>query len=685
MMRMSPVGRKSLLAFCVALIGVVAGVLLWPGQRINVVLITLDTTRADRIGCYGYEPAVTPVIDRLATGGVLFENAFVACPVTLPSHTTMFTGLTPREHGIHHNGMGALDSQIPTLAEMLSARGYDTGGFVGAFVLNRKFGLNRGFQQYDDATGAQFLSGQVQRRRDGQHVVAAALNWLKTRTARPFFCWVHLFDPHAPYQPRAELFGSRFNERPYDAGIAMVDREIGRIVDFLDGHKLRDRTLIVIVGDHGEGLGEHDEREHGHMLYNSTLRVPLVVAHPSLCRQGHRVTQAVSLVDLLPTFQECLRLKTTPNLTGRSLLPALAGGSLAPRSCYAETDIPYLEHNWAPQRCLVTDDWKYIRSPRPEIYDLLRDPAEFHNLADSQPERLKEMEHLLADLETRMPARTARDANLSPADRRSLASLGYLANQAGTANDPAHQSLPDIKDRLHYHEAVEDANHLLDENRPAEALAALEKIVAAVPDYRPARIFLGEALARSGKIDRALEIYRKLANEDPWQGSVHARLGWILGRLGQRDEALAALQKAYELAPDSAEYRINLSSTFLELDRPDEARELLHSAIEIDPACANFEIGKMLAASGDLSRAVKCYKETLQSDPNWLPPVFGNCHPAGSAEAVRRSDRLRQARHRDQPARRRRALQSRFHAPRTGPGRSCHQAARRSAAAQSAA
>ncbi len=245
-------------------------------------------------------------------------------------------------------------------------------------------------------------------------------------------------------------------DRPYDAGIAVADQQVGRIVDFLDENKLRDQTLIVIVGDHGEGLGEHDEREHGHMLYNSTLRVPLIVAHPSLCQRGRRVTQAVSLVDLLPTFQECLGLKATPKLTGRSLKPALAGDFLVPRSCYAETDIPFLEHNWAPQRCLVTEDWKYIRSPRPEIYDLSRDPAELDNLADSQPERVREMEQLLADVESRMPARAARDANLSPAERRSLASLGYLACQAvnghaGDGNDPTHQSLPDIKDRLRYH------------------------------------------------------------------------------------------------------------------------------------------------------------------------------------------------------------------------------------------
>jgi tetratricopeptide (TPR) repeat protein len=228
------------------------------------------------------------------------------------------------------------------------------------------------------------------------------------------------------------------------------------------------------------------------------------------------------------------------------------------------------------------------------------------------------MEGLLAALEARLPARTAEDVNLSPVERRSLASLGYVATQAGDENDPARQSLPDMKDRLRYHEAVEDAGALLDQNRPQEALAALEKVVAAVPDYLPARLFLGEALAKSGKLDQALKVFRELAKDDPTHGAVHARLGWVLGQLGHTEEAVAELQLAREQAPDTAEYRVNLGATFLELNRRDEARELFQSAIEIDPACANFEIGKILASAGDLRGAIKCYKQTLECDPNWI-------------------------------------------------------------------
>jgi arylsulfatase A-like enzyme/Tfp pilus assembly protein PilF len=610
--------RLLVILLCVAALGAAAYWLL-PKQRINLVLVTLDTTRADHLGCYGHPHAATPVLDSLASSGVLFENTSAACPVTLPSHATMFTGMTPREHGIHHNGMGKLNARLPTLAEILQARGYETGAFVGAFVLNRKFGLNRGFQAYDDLTGAEFYENQIHRRRKGPLVVDAALAWLERHASRPFFCWVHLFDPHAPYRPRQELFGDRFVERPYDAGIAIADQQIGRIIDFIDRRGLRDRTLIVVVGDHGEGLGEHDEQEHGHMLYNSTLRVPLIVAHPTLCKAGHRVREEVSLVELLPMLQVCLGIHTNAKAADRGLTVALRGEDLPPRPCYAETDIPFLEHHWAPQRCLVTANWKYIRSPRRELYDLSQDPAELHNLAESDPERLLEMEELLANVEARLTPREADDVLLSAAERRSLASLGYLATSGGKENGPEQSALPDVKERLKYHEAVVRANHLLDENRPQEALHELQKVVETVPEYATARMFLGEAFAKTGKLDEARQVFQDLAESDPEKGETHVRLGWILGRQGRRDEALAELHKAMDLAPDTPEYCANLGSVFLELNCRDQAREMFQSAVQIDPACGNFEIAKLLESSGDIDGAIKHFKLTLTHDPNWIP------------------------------------------------------------------
>jgi arylsulfatase A-like enzyme/Flp pilus assembly protein TadD len=620
---MSAARSKRLIAAagCLVLLAGISGYFVWPRQRFNLLLITLDTTRADRVGCYGYQPALTPTLDQLAGRGVLFENAFTACPLTLPSHSTMFTGLSPREHGIHYNGVGKLDAEIPTLAEMCRSRGYETGAFVGAFVLNRKFGLDRGFQMYDDATGAEIEGSQVSRRRGGQIVVDAALAWLKNRRRRQFFCWVHLFDPHAPYKLREELFGEQFAGRLYDAGIAFADRQIGRLIAHLERQGLTENTLIVVVGDHGEGLREHSEYEHGLMLYNSTLRVPLIAAHPALCKAGYRVRESFSLVDLLPMLRECLGFETARTPDRRSLKAALQGRAFASRPCYAETDVPRIEHRWAPQRSVLTGGWKYIRSPRPELYDLSQDPGELHNLAGNLPAKLKEMETLLKDTEARLVPRGAADAVLSQAERRALATLGYVGTPAGNKQreESGGQSLPDVKDRIPYHEALLSANRLLDENRPGEALVELRRIVADVPDFLPARLFLGEALAKSGRLEDALEVFRQLAHDDPRHGEVHARLGWVLGQQGNRDEALAELRRARELAPETAEYRINLGASFSELGSQEEARQMFQSAIEIDPAAGNFEMARLFAATGNSSAALKHYLLTLQSDPNWIP------------------------------------------------------------------
>ena len=300
--------RIGLTSLGAVLLVLLASLFLWnPRSNLNLVLITLDTTRADRLGCYGYERALTPALDGLSASGVLFERAYTAVPSTLASHATMFTGLTPREHGIHENGTGQLSGKIPVVAEILRSRGYDTGAFVGAFVLDAKFGLNRGFQEYDDDTfGGEHSVDPLHRRRSGQSVVDKALHWLKGRTTRPFFCWVHLFDPHAPYAARADLFGTQFENRPYDAGIAVADQQIERVLDHLRRNGLTEQTMVVVAGDHGEGLGEHFEVEHGHLLYNSTLHVPLIFSWPQKNKPGHRVPTPVSLVDLYPTLLDCL-------------------------------------------------------------------------------------------------------------------------------------------------------------------------------------------------------------------------------------------------------------------------------------------------------------------------------------------------------------------------------------------
>lgn len=271
--------------------GLLAGIAgwFWPRHRPSLLVVTLDTTRADRLGCYDSASARTPVLDELAASGVLCENAYSVAPMTLPAHASLFTGLYPPETGVVTNGRGRLSETNQTLAEILKRQGYDTAAFVGSFVLNARFGLDQGFRTYDDdlAGGEPELTG-VLRRRSGEAVVDAAIRWLAEKRSRsqPFFCWVHLYDPHAPYLAHTELFGDEFHGRPYDAEIAYIDRQVGRLVDFLRSHRLEDDTLLVVVADHGEGLGDHGEETHSETLYNSILRVPLIFRQTGRLRSG---------------------------------------------------------------------------------------------------------------------------------------------------------------------------------------------------------------------------------------------------------------------------------------------------------------------------------------------------------------------------------------------------------------
>src|SRR5579872_3362675 len=454
---------------------------LWPRPRPHVLLITLDTTRADRLGCYGYPAAHTPFLDSLAAQGVLCERAVTVAPITLPAHTSMFTGLYPAEHGVVTNGRGRLDDGISTLAEVLKRHGYETGAFIASFVLNGKFGVDRGFRTNDDDFAAEEAAfDPLHRERNGESVVDAALNWLKARRDKPFFCWIHLYDPHAPYLPHTELFGDEFADRPYDAEIAYVDRQVGRLVEFLKTRGLESQTLVIIVGDHGEGLGEHAERTHGSTLYNATMHVPLLVRQPDRLPPGRRVSTNVSLVDLSPTVLDLMGIADPRKITGKSFKSGLLGGHLQPSPCYGATDEPFLNSGWSPLRSLVAGPWKYIKTTKVELYNLSSDPHELKNLADVDLDKRREMEACLVAFESRLVRRAEVQVQLTPTERRALASLGYVG---GTRPAPAASTpdLPDIKDMLPYDIAVEDAGELVSQGALDAAISQLREVIQIAP------------------------------------------------------------------------------------------------------------------------------------------------------------------------------------------------------------
>jgi len=586
----------------------------------NVLLVTLDTTRADHLGCYGDADAHTPTMDALAQDGVVFEHAYATVPLTLPSHASILTGLYPPENGIHLNGRGRLDPQLPNLAESLRRAGYRTGAFLASVVLHAQYGLDHGFDVYDDdMAGGERHGHESHLMRKADVVVNQALSWLNQQEERPFFCWVHLFDPHAPYEEHPEVFGDRFRDRPYDGDIAFADLHVGRLIAHLKERGLYERTMIVVVGDHGEGLGDHQEGEHGFMLYNSTVHVPLIITHPRLCRAGHRVSTPVSQVDILPTVLDCLDVcfAETEKISGSSLRAALRGSAIEPGVCYSETKSVYEAFGWAPLASVTSDTWKYVNTTRDELYNLKDDPDELNNLAESQPAQLQKMRELYARVQQQMSPHTAADVQFSEADRRNLESLGYLAGGPAPASRAADETLPDVKDMMVYYNTEVAARKLIRERKADEAVQQLREVIRAAPRFIPARMTLGAALQQEGRHDEAVEVFHAAIEADPDSSLPHFELGKHYAAHGETETAIDHYRTAVRLNPHDATSHFNLGSLLFSEGNVEQAREHYRQGLEEfpDSTVGNFNFSVLLADQGELERALQHARRAAELSP----------------------------------------------------------------------
>ena len=409
----------------------------------GVILITLDTTRADYLGPYGSGHVHTPNINRLAAGAVLFEDAMTVAPLTVPAHCSLLTGLLPPRHGVRDNA-GALASRHETLAEVLHARGFRTAAFVSSAILHADRGLAAGFDTYDDRRAAgRTASGGLQRPAD--ETVEAALSWLGDRTDDPFFLWIHLYDPHAPYDP-PEPFRTAYRDNPYAGEVAFADEQVGRLMGFLDARGLLDRTAVILTADHGESLQEHGEAGHGIFLYQSVVHVPLIIRAPGLT--ARRVAGVTRLVDVMPTVLELVGVnRPATGLDGISLITAARDAEKLDLDAYAESEHP-LQFGWSPLRALRSGRFKLIAAPRPELYDLERDPAELHNLYGARAALAEAMARRLVEMESvgsATPVAVASSPSSEIAAR--LAALGYAASSPTIASS-ADAALPDPKDHI---------------------------------------------------------------------------------------------------------------------------------------------------------------------------------------------------------------------------------------------
>lgn len=563
---------------------------LMPGSAhgFNVLVITLDTTRADRLGCYGYSAAETPVLDALAEQGVRFDDAVTAVPITLPSHATIFTGLDPPNHGVRNNGEFVLTAEHDTLAEVLGGEGYDTAAFVSAFVLDARFGLDQGFDLYDDRVGfsqqtnSTALTSHIHER-SAEETSRAAGRWLSKRNRkRPFFCWVHYFDPHFPYAP-PQPFSGRFSGRSYDGEIAYMDSQIGNLFKALKTCGAWNNTLIVVVADHGEGLGDHNESTHANLIYRSTMRVPLIVACPGLVHQGQVVNDVVvSISDIFPTVLDLLAIEHGKTCDGRSLVGALPDPD---RTIYMETLAPYFDNGWSPLYGLRRHNDKYILAPRAEYYDLRSDPDELNNrYTQVGGAAMTSLNGLIDRLAKRLADRSSLDAvvasaaPLDPESIRKLQSLGYVGSISET---DAGAALPDPKDMMPVMRGIDRADALAATGRFAEALAVIKEAASRAPHDSRVLLIMGNVYLRMGREKEADEAFRSaIANtSNPRVPIVAAQ---VMLQTGQPAKAVNFLRPLCESPTAGADALVNLGIAYLHLGRAEEARNVLLRAERLD-------------------------------------------------------------------------------------------------------
>ncbi len=590
-----------------------------PAPRPHILLITFDTVRADYVGFASGREGLTPMLDAMAERGVWFPTCLTPQPLTLPSHTSIMTGLYPFSHGVRNNGTYIVPDETVTLAERLQQAGYATHAVVSAFVLDSQFGLDQGFHGYDD----DFSGGPKQKmfmfKEIKADVVARkAVRWLEQERPKekPFFLWLHFFDPHADYEPPADL-AAQFPGEPYRGEIAFADRELGRVFASLDDARLLDETLIVFASDHGESLGEHGESTHGIFIYESTTRVPLLMAGPGVPAAG-RVDPLARTVDIVPTIMDLLDLPGEKDLDGKSLRP-LWQGKDDERTAYLETFVPRLNFGWADLRGLRSADLKVIQAPRPEIYDLAADSTELTNLhgtggVPGEMERLAKDLNLLVEADP-FTRGEQRPDDISDETRNKLAALGYVWTATESENTGPRS---DPKDRIVYWEQFQRSQSLMREGEYEAAVVAVRELLIVDPENVVAMGSLANALARTGHEDEALEVYRRMMVLDPHRETSYLGSAKILREQGRFDEAADLVRAAIEMQPNDPHGHTALGDTFLEQGRFAEAEQHFRKALEIDPhsMLAASGLGNCLNRAGRLDEALVVLNAAREHDPS---------------------------------------------------------------------
>ncbi len=583
----------------------------------NVLLITLDTTRPDRLGAYGYSKAAPAEFDRLARAGVLFQNAYSPVPLTLPSHASILTGTYPIYHGVRNNGKYLLLPQALTLAEILKSSGYATSAFVSSFILDSRFGLDQGFDYYGDRMddGAKVKNLESERR--AEPVYRDFEKWLRPYSGGRFFAWVHFFDPHFPYDPPEPFKSDARLSDPYDGEIACMDTSIGHVIRLLEEKGLLDSTIVILAGDHGEAFGEHKENGHTIFCYEENIRVPLVIYHPRALTPGREIAERVNLIDILPTLLDFLEIKIPKTVQGKSLIPVIEGRRTERRDFYFESLYAQDVLGCAPLQGVLSGPLKFIRLPRPELYDLGNDRAEKSNLLEAGPDEAGAMREKLSALEKKFSGTAwTSERSLSAEERERLKSLGYLS--VGGKRSEITSDL-DPKDRIDFWNKSLLAGQKLAERNFDEAEVLLLSLVEEDPRFLPAIENLGEVYFQQRRVESLKELFEKAISRNPGRSALNILYGSFLVRLDRADQAISVLQAAEALAgPDEKENLcFALGSAHGRMGRYEDAIQSLKKVLEIE--AENFEaarlVGYALMQLGRFEDALTYFRSAERGTP----------------------------------------------------------------------
>ena len=578
-----------------------------PANQPNVILITLDTVRADRMGFLGSKLGLTPQLDALARQGIAFERAYSQAPITPVSHATILTGTFPQYHGIRNFG-DRLPPSVPFLPDILHAQGYHTGAFVGSIILDPKNGFASGFERGFDVYDAGFHRQKTGERREasmqrrGDVTLGHVLEWLGQQQGRPFFLWFHLWDAHDPYNP-PEPFRSRFPGAPYNGSIAYVDATVGKLLDYLRDQGLYDNALIAVAADHGESLGDHGELTHSIFLYDSTIHVPLLLKLPGNRFAGQRVNATASLVDLAPTLLEALEQKPPPAMQGRSLLPLVASPHAEDRPSFATGDHSERSFGWSALLSLRIGNQLFVRAPSPELYDLASDPGAQTNLYRvNRVAALRiatQLDNFVKRISTGAPQ--ALQDGLDEKSREKLSALGYVAS--GKTSPPTRI---DPKDRIDVANDMHDASLAIEEGKEATVIPLLLRVVAKDPQIQAAQYYLGIAYSRKGNFAKAIPPLHKAVELRPDALMAQYELAICLYETGDLKTAAAHFEILVENRPDWSDARYSLASIYARTGRPEEAAKNLLVVLEGEPDHyrANLLLGRMLFLNGTFAEAL---------------------------------------------------------------------------------